>query len=120
MIEIQHVERLLNDAEIAGLIRLSVSWVRQQRFLRRHGRPHALTVDPVLIGTAPRYRRDEVMAWIEGLPQVGREHAEPEIIPNHSDRAEIEEARTRLQAARCGLVLPTREDARRARDQRMD
>jgi len=58
---------LINDADIAGMLGLSRSWVRKQRFDRRHGRPHALTIDPVMIGSAPRYRRSEVIRWVTSL-----------------------------------------------------
>jgi predicted DNA-binding transcriptional regulator AlpA len=58
---------LINDADIAGMLGMSRSWVRKQRFNRRHGLPHALTVDPVMIGSAPRYRRAEVIRWVASL-----------------------------------------------------
>ena len=56
---------LICDGDITKLIALSKSWVRKQRWLRRHGLPHEFTVDPVMIGSTPRYRLDEVLAWIE-------------------------------------------------------
>lgn len=60
-------EELLNDADIAALVAMSRSWVRKQRFNRRHKIAHALTVDPILIGSTPRYRHAEVTAWIASL-----------------------------------------------------
>ena len=61
-----------SDKEIASALRMSVSWVRKQRWLRRHGEVHVFTVDPVMIGTAPRYRRGDIQSWIEGLDDIGR------------------------------------------------
>ncbi len=56
---------LLNDADLAAMLRMSRSWVRKERFNRRHGLPHALDVDPVLIGSVPRYRADDISTWLE-------------------------------------------------------
>ncbi len=58
---------LISDADIADMLGMSRSWVRKERLNRRRGLPHTLTIDPVMIGTAPRYRRSEVMDWIESL-----------------------------------------------------
>ena len=58
-------KQLINDAGIAHLACMSRSWVRKERFLRRHGQPHVLDLDPIMIGSSPRYRLDEVIAWIE-------------------------------------------------------
>jgi predicted DNA-binding transcriptional regulator AlpA len=58
---------LINDADLAGMLGMSRSWVRKQRFNRRRGLPHTLTINPVMIGSAPRYRRSEVMAWVGSL-----------------------------------------------------
>lgn len=59
--------RLAGDREIADLLSLSQAWVRTQRYKRRHGLPHVFNIDPVLIGSVPRYRIDEVNNWIKGL-----------------------------------------------------
>ena len=56
---------LIGDAEIAQLVSLSRSWVRKQRWSRRHGHPHAFDIDPVMIGSVPRYRLRDVLTWIE-------------------------------------------------------
>lgn len=58
---------LIGDREIADLLSLSQSWVRVQRYKRRHKLPHLLTIDPVLIGSVPRYRIDDVNNWIKAL-----------------------------------------------------
>ena len=68
--------RLINDAEIARLLSMSRSWVRKQRFNRRHGLPHVFDLDPVLIGSVPRYRIEDVIAWIDSRePMRGRARA---------------------------------------------
>ena len=58
---------LISDADIADMLGMSRSWVRKERFNRRRGLPHTLTIDPVMIGSAPRYRRSEVMTWVASL-----------------------------------------------------
>jgi hypothetical protein len=58
---------LLNDKDIAAELCLSCSWVRKQRWLRRHGQDHVFAVDPVLIGQVPRYRSQDVREWIDAL-----------------------------------------------------
>ena len=56
---------LITDADVAQLTSMSRSWVRKQRWNRRHGHPHVFDVDPILIGSVPRYRLDAVLGWIE-------------------------------------------------------
>ena len=58
-----------SDKEIASELRMSVSWVRKQRWLRRRGEEHVFAVDPVMIGKTPRYRHNDVQSWIEGLEE---------------------------------------------------
>jgi hypothetical protein len=31
---------------------------------RKNGLPHSLTIDPVMIGSAPRYKASDVEAWL--------------------------------------------------------
>jgi len=57
--------RLLDDTEISQSLGVSKSWMRGQRHKRRHGLPHYLTIDPVMIGSMPRYRAEDFAAWIE-------------------------------------------------------
>jgi predicted DNA-binding transcriptional regulator AlpA len=59
-----YINRLVRDAHIAELIGMSKSWVRKQRMLRRRGVDHVLAIDPVMIGTVPRYRLADVEAWL--------------------------------------------------------
>jgi hypothetical protein len=58
---------LLNDADIALTLSMSRSWVRGQRSDRKHGLPHTLKIDPVMIGSSPRYLVSDVEGFIEGL-----------------------------------------------------
>lgn len=57
--------KLLTDSDIAYMLGLSRSWVRKERFNRRRGNPHTFNLEPVLIGSMPRYLEEEVMGWIE-------------------------------------------------------
>ena len=59
--------KLLTDSDIAYMLGLSRSWVRSQRFKRRHGESHVLTIDPVMVGDVPRYRAVDVHAWVQSL-----------------------------------------------------
>ena len=57
-------DQLLADREIARALSISPVTIRKQRFDRRHGLPHWFAVDPVMIGSAPRYRQVDVEAWL--------------------------------------------------------
>lgn len=59
--------KLLSDKDVASLCGMSHAWVRAERFKRKRGEHHNLTVDPVMIGKSPRYRAEEIFEWIEGL-----------------------------------------------------
>ena len=58
---------LTNDGGLASELSMSTSWVRQQRFKRNHNLPHILNIDPVMVGTSPRYRVEDVEAFIRSL-----------------------------------------------------
>ena len=64
---------LLRDKDVANLLGLSPSWVRVQRWKRRDGQDHTLTVDPVLIGTSPRYKTTDIEEWITTLENGGND-----------------------------------------------
>lgn len=55
---------LYADADVANLLRISRSWIRKERMRRRQGLPHSLTIDPVMIGSVPRYQAADVEAWL--------------------------------------------------------
>ena len=57
----------MNDRDIAKLFAMSLGWVRVQRHFRRHQKPHVFTVDPIYIGSSPRYRRKDIIALIDQL-----------------------------------------------------
>lgn len=59
--------QLINDQGVAEITSMSTGWVRNQRWRRKHDEEHSLTIDPVMIGSSPRYRLDDVMAWVDGL-----------------------------------------------------
>ena len=61
------ITQLLNDRELAKITSMSSGWVRNQRWRRKHGEDHALIIDAVMIGSTPRYRHCDVMAWVDGL-----------------------------------------------------
>jgi predicted DNA-binding transcriptional regulator AlpA len=56
--------QLIRDKDVARLAAMSNSWVRKQRMYRRRGLAHVLTIDPVMIGSVPRYRLSDVEAWL--------------------------------------------------------
>lgn len=55
----------VGDGWVAAQIGMKISTIRVQRFNRRHGRPHWLDIDPVFIGSKPRWRRADVVAWLK-------------------------------------------------------
>jgi hypothetical protein len=55
---------LYSTADLAELLRMSQSWLRKDRMYRRRGLPHVLTIDPVMVGSAPRYRISDVETWL--------------------------------------------------------
>ena len=59
--------RLMSDKDIAAHLSMSQSWVRQQRWRRKKGEPHFLTIDPIMIGTSPRYRLEDLNKLLEGV-----------------------------------------------------
>lgn len=59
--------KYLCDKEIAQLISMSPSWVRQQRHKRNNNQPHIMDVDCIYIGRSPRYKAEEVQEWLANL-----------------------------------------------------
>ncbi len=59
--------RLVKDRAVAEMTSMSQSWVRQERFRRRKGLPHVLNIDPVMIGESPRYRIEDLEAFLVSL-----------------------------------------------------
>ena len=63
--------RLVRDSYIAELASMSQSWVRKQRMFRRRGLDHVLNIDPVMLGSSPRYRLADVLAWLTSCSKRG-------------------------------------------------
>ena len=55
----------VDDAWLATELLMTVATIRSQRFRRRYKKPHWLTIDPVLIGSKPRYILSEAVDWLE-------------------------------------------------------
>jgi hypothetical protein len=55
---------------------MSRSWVRKERFNRRHGLSHFFDVDPIYIGSAPRYRVKDVIHWCKNQGQSSARQGE--------------------------------------------
>ena len=63
----------VDDAWLAQRVSMSVATIRAQRFKRRHEIPHWLDIDPVMIGSKPRWRLSDAEAWLKrrtASPQV--------------------------------------------------
>lgn len=53
-----------SDKDVARILNISPSWVRQQRFKRARGLPNGLDLEPRQIGGCVRYVADEVHAAV--------------------------------------------------------
>jgi len=56
---------LIDDAAVAKILCMAPATIRVQRFRRRSALPHWLTVDPIYIGSRPRYRQQDIAGWLE-------------------------------------------------------
>ena len=77
--DIQIESILLCDKDVARLLAFSASWVRGQRHRRKQDGIHALDIDPIYVGASPRYRRSDVLAWIE------RQRGAASVLPAEGD-----------------------------------
>ena len=64
-------EQLINDKTVSQMISMSCSWIRRQRMDFMHGDNPIFAVTPVMIGSSPRYRLADVLAWISSLEEGG-------------------------------------------------
>jgi hypothetical protein len=55
----------VTDAWLANQLQMAVATIRSQRFKRLHGHDHWLNLSPVYIGSKPRYRRSDAIAWLQ-------------------------------------------------------
>ena len=61
---------LLNDRELGRLIGSAPSTIRVQRHRRKNGLEHWLTLDPVFLGSSPRYRPEQAKTFIDNLKTI--------------------------------------------------
>lgn len=59
--------QLMNDRDVSRITAMSQSWVRRQRMMRRQGLEHVFDIDPVMLGSSPRYRQSDVDSWLSRL-----------------------------------------------------
>jgi hypothetical protein len=59
----------VTDAWLADQLQMAVATIRSQRFKKLHGHGHWLDIAPVYLGSRPRYRRSEALAWIHSREQ---------------------------------------------------
>ena len=62
------LSEFVNDQWLANQIGMKIATIRSQRFKRLHGYEHWLDIDPVYIGSKPRYRRSEALDWLKRQP----------------------------------------------------
>jgi hypothetical protein len=55
----------VTDSWLANQLQMAVATIRSQRFKRLHGLDHWLDLAPVYIGSKPRYRRTDAIAWLQ-------------------------------------------------------
>jgi hypothetical protein len=61
----------VTDSWLAEQLQMAVATIRSQRFKRLHGHDHWLDIAPTYIGSRPRYRRSEALAWIHSREHSG-------------------------------------------------
>jgi hypothetical protein len=61
----------VTDSWLASQLAMAVATIRSQRFKRLHGHDHWLDIAPVYLGSRPRYRRSEALAWIHSQEHSG-------------------------------------------------
>ncbi len=67
IMSIEDTNQFMNDKEIAHMLSVSPSWVRKQRHLLNKGEDHIFKVEPIYIGSSPRYSTSAVTKWIGEL-----------------------------------------------------
>jgi hypothetical protein len=66
------IPNLINDASFASMLSMSTSWIRGERSKRLKGKDHTLEIDPVMIGSSPRYLISDVEAFIASLVSANK------------------------------------------------
>ncbi len=54
----------VTDSWLADQLQMAVATIRSQRYKRLHGLDHWLDLAPIYLGSRPRYRRSEALAYI--------------------------------------------------------
>jgi hypothetical protein len=72
---IDPLDTFVDDAWFASVLKMKPATIRSQRWKRRHGQPHWLEIDPVMIGVKPRYRRSDALAWLRNRVPAANEAA---------------------------------------------
>lgn len=62
--EVEEEDIFVGDSWVAQRIGMKPATIRTQRFKRLHRQEHWFRVDPVYIGSKPRYRIAEVVKWM--------------------------------------------------------
>ncbi len=55
----------VTDRWLSDQLQMAVATIRSQRFKRRHGLNHWLDLDPIYIGSKPRYRLSDALKWLD-------------------------------------------------------
>jgi hypothetical protein len=79
--QIRDCGALIDDQRLANILSMAPATIRVQRHLRRQKRHHWLTIDPIYVGTRPRYLPDSVADFLRSLVRRDRR-------TNNSDRSE--------------------------------
>ena len=66
--EMNDVE-FFTDRDIGRILGISPNTIRVQRHYRRNGKDHYLKIDPVMIGSLPRYTKEDVANLIANLKE---------------------------------------------------
>lgn len=72
---LNEIPPLVDDKTIAKTLRVSLSCIRGQRHKRYHGEDHWLDLEPVMVGSLPRYRIEDVEAFVASLKTQDRRAA---------------------------------------------
>lgn len=70
--DVGQLTEFVTDEWLANQLQMAIATIRAQRFKRRHMKPHWLDLDPVYIGSKPRYRRNAALKWIRN--QLGEKN----------------------------------------------
>ena len=78
----------IDDRWLAAQTKLKPSTFRSQRFKRLHGLAHWFDVDPVYLGSKPRYRLSDALAWLARQGRVTGHRASRQRVSTSDPAAE--------------------------------